>query len=237
MKKAAKFLVLIILMSIYRPIINHFLPDLGENYATLLRKVLQAGTVIAYITKVKLWDKVGGLNKISMRSIGIMLPVLLLSFSTYLYGIKDTNLLGVLMLILITLLIGLIEELEFRGVIYTYLEEERTFTRILGSSVLFGLVHLLNLLYEPDLAGVIVQVFFATGIGMVFAVVRYKTNLLLPQLLMHALWDFNQKLTYNVSPKPLVEVLNYSALALVVLWGLYLVYGVMKEEKKLIPEI
>ncbi len=231
MKKTSMFLILIILMSAYRPVIHYLLPELGEYETTLLRKALQAGTVIAFITKAGMWDKVGGLRKISKSSLLLILPVFLLSFCTYLYGVKVTFVWDILILIPITLLIGVIEELEFRGVIYTYLEQEGTVIKIMLSSLLFGLVHLLNLFYTRDLLGVIVQMIFATGIGMIFAVVRHKTNLILPQILMHALWDFNQKMTNNNSSEPVVDIINYSSLALVILYGCFMVYWVRKEKK------
>lgn len=230
MKKTIIFLLLIISMSIYRPMIEHFLPDLDTDYSTLLRKALQAGTVITYITICRLWGKVGKL-KLSGRGLLILLPLFLLSFTTYLYGTRDKNLLGILMAVLITLLIGVIEELEFRGVIFSYLEEHGVYA-ILISSVLFGLVHLLNLIYEPDLLGVVIQVLFATGFGMVMAVIRYKTDLLLPQILMHTVWDFNQRMTLNDKADAVVDLIYYLSLLLVILWGLFLTYRIRKDEKR-----
>lgn len=231
MKKTITFLMLIILTSVYRPMIDYFLPDLEADYATLLRKALQAGTVILFITICGLWSQVGVLTRISKKSILILLPIFLLSFVTYVFGVEDKSLLDVILLIVVTLLIGVIEELEFRGVIYTFLEEQKLFA-IMVSSALFGLVHFLNLFYNPDVMSVIVQVIFATGFGMVMAVVRFKTNLLLPQILMHALWDFNQKITNSSATNPISDLLAYSALALVVLWGLFLVYRVNSQDRK-----
>ena len=229
MKKTILFLILIISTSLYRPIIHYFLPELETDYATLLRKALQAGTVIAYITINKLWDKVGKLTKVSISSLKILLPVFLLSFTTYLYGVRDKDFHGILPAVLITLLIGVIEELEFRGVIYSFLEDRGLYA-ILISSVLFGLVHMLNLIYQPDVLGIVIQCFFATGFGLVMAVTRYRSGLLLPQILMHALWDLNQRLTLNNSKNPLVDVIYYCSHVLVILWGVFLVIRIGREE-------
>ena len=230
MKKTIIFLLLIILMSLYRPVIQYLLPDLGTDYATLLRKSLQGGTVLAYISICRLWGRVGELTKISGRSLLILLPVFLLSFTAYLYGVRDKDIVGILMAVLITLLIGVIEELEFRGVIFFYLEENGPYA-ILASSVLFGLIHLLNLIYQPDVLSVVIQVVFATGFGLVMAVIRYRTGLLLPQILMHALWDFNQRVSLDDSANMLMDIIYYLSLLLVVLWGVFLTVRIKKGEK------
>ncbi len=94
------------------------------------------------------------------------------------------------------LLIGIFEEFLFRGVILNMLLEKgqenptNKVSAILISSVLFGLVHLLNLFDHPDLILFTVsQVFYATFIGIYLAVLYLKTRNIWVVALCHAAID------------------------------------------------
>jgi membrane protease YdiL (CAAX protease family) len=94
------------------------------------------------------------------------------------------------------LMIGWFEELVFRGVILgawlERIENDRgdLFVAVLGSSALFGLVHLLNLTAGAGLVPTFLQVGYSFGMGMLWAVVYLKTGNLLYPMILHALYNF-----------------------------------------------
>jgi membrane protease YdiL (CAAX protease family) len=230
-------LMLLIFITIYKPAIEYFLPDMPVNYAILLRKGLQALTVIVYITASKSWKKttLSHHNKHSLskknvlkKALILLLPVIVISFSPYLYGFKDLEIEDILVTALICILIGIIEELSLRGIVYNALQPYGTSFAVVLSSAVFGLVHLPNMLYNNDIEGTLYQVFFAFGFGLVMAVTRYRTGLLLPQLLAHALWDFNVKVSKTSLNIPLADVTNLISEILIVLFGIVLMLLIVK---------
>jgi len=93
-------------------------------------------------------------------------------------------------LLLNSALAGFSEELMFRGVLFGAL---RTRLPLLGAivvtTVLFGLVHLLNAIAIGDWRLAATQAVAAAMSGLLFIAIRLRTNSLLPGMIYHALWD------------------------------------------------
>ncbi len=94
------------------------------------------------------------------------------------------------------LLVGFFEEALCRAVLlYALLriwQDRRggAFAAALVSSLVFGVMHLQNwLIGEQPLAGTLVQITFATSLGIGFAGVLLRTNALWPLVLIHGLID------------------------------------------------
>ena len=93
------------------------------------------------------------------------------------------------MLFVQCLLIGIMEELIFRGSVYRMTEKKWGENRaMIISSVAFGLIHLLNIGDVP-LRFTLLQVTYAFAIGLVFAVVRAKSGSILIPVIVHTLVD------------------------------------------------
>ena len=87
-------------------------------------------------------------------------------------------------------LVGLIEELLFRGFLFkAMLENGSTKTAIAISAITFGMGHIVNLLTGHELVETLVQVAFAVAIGFIFTMVYYKCNSLLPLIVTHSVID------------------------------------------------
>lgn len=91
-----------------------------------------------------------------------------------------------------TLLVGFTEELGFRGIVLhaareVFGDERRAF---LVSSVLFGCLHLGNIVLGALVAGTLVQVAATTVIGATFYVYRRTAGLIVVPMLLHAGWDW-----------------------------------------------
>lgn len=253
MKKQPKMilaaLALLAFITIFRPVIEYLFPEMPANYAILLRKGLQALTVIAYVAFMKLRNHAEILpiparslsqqgectnttKKAERKGLELLVPVVVLSFSSYLYGFKNLDLQEFLITLLICLLIGVIEETSLRGILYSAVQPYGATAAVIVSSAVFALVHIPNMLYNKDVESTLYQVAFAFGFGLIMAVVRYKTDLLLPQLIVHALWDFNVKITNTSLSIPLADTINFISEVIVVLLGLVLMTLVIKENSR-----
>jgi len=223
-------MALFVFMIVYKHLINLCLPRLNSDVKTIIRKALQAITIILYVTKLKWWHNIGSLKRISLKSLHLLLPVILLSVIPLVNGIKQKSASGIILLIGTSLLIGIIEEFYFRGVIFFALKPEGKKSAILISSMLFGIVHLLNLTGGADIIDTLFQMVFAFGIGLIMAVVRYETDLLLPQILVHALWDFNFSMA-KTDFSLMLDTIHSISILLVIVWGIYLTYKALKRKE------
>lgn len=117
-------------------------------------------------------------------------------------------------------LIGLGEELMFRGIAVVALRQEgRTEPRVaLLSAVLFGLAHTVN--FFIDGGGNLLQVVTTLYMGWFLYLVRRLTGGLLVPAAIHALWDFglfSGIVTTEVYPGALLFVLVQAVLAVVMI--------------------
>ncbi len=91
--------------------------------------------------------------------------------------------------------IGVLEETTFRGVIAETLlfnfgtDGRAVWKAALLSSLMFGLVHLQNMM-AADAASTVLQVIFAFCFGMLLVSVYFRTGNLWIPILLHAAWDF-----------------------------------------------
>ncbi|MGT2897202.1 CPBP family intramembrane metalloprotease [Streptococcus macedonicus] len=171
-----------------------------------LLSVNLAGVCYYFIKFEKLFNRSIKLSRMSK----IWLTILILLFIAFLIvalNIGD-NIQGVLSggfglflpSLLVALLAGIFEEFLVRGLFFSgilNLFQNNRFKLILTSlisSAIFGLLHLVNIIHRPVQA-VLQQVFYATVIGLVFAIDRITANSLWLPILIHALIDFQSTIT------------------------------------------
>jgi membrane protease YdiL (CAAX protease family) len=89
-----------------------------------------------------------------------------------------------------TLMVGWSEEVMFRGVwLRGLFRNGGIWVAILGSSVLFGAMHVLNVFLTGDLRGAVIQAVAAFLSGVFLAAVRLRTGSLWTGIVLHGLWD------------------------------------------------
>jgi membrane protease YdiL (CAAX protease family) len=86
--------------------------------------------------------------------------------------------------------VALNEETWFRGIVFAILRACSTRTAVVGSSVLFGVLHLANLAGGADIGSSVLQVAFAALFGLVAAQLLVLTGSLWPAIAWHAAWNF-----------------------------------------------
>lgn len=91
-----------------------------------------------------------------------------------------------------TLLIGISEEVMFRGVLFAALRRALPLRKALVvAGLLFGAVHILNGFLTGAFLVAAVQSLTAFMNGMLFLALVVRTGSLLPAILIHWLWDFS----------------------------------------------
>ena len=129
---------------------------------------------------------------------------------------------------------GFGEEIMFRGLgVANYMRKIQSAGQIKVifwlSSIVFGLVHLMNILAGGDPMAVIIQAIYATGVGMLFGAVYLRTGNLWPTILGHWSVDFFEFVRVDLSGSGGVMVgmgigdwITIAAGAFAAYWGLRL---------------
>ncbi len=90
----------------------------------------------------------------------------------------------------LALMVGLFEELLFRGVLLHGLRAKFSAGwAIFASGVIFGLFHGVNALAGQDLTVTAIQIAGAGGLGLFFGAVTVQARSVWPAVALHALWD------------------------------------------------
>ena len=89
-----------------------------------------------------------------------------------------------------TLLVGISEEVMFRGVLFRAFDKAISlWPAILITSALFGAVHILNVFITGELVPALMQAVAATMSGIVFMAILLRTGSIWPAIVYHFLWD------------------------------------------------
>lgn len=143
------------------------------------------------------------------------------------HGFEGVEARLLLTLALGTLLVGFGEELTLRGVAVVGLRG--TFGEVgvwFFSSLLFALLHALNLFFGQSTAATLQQMIFAFAIGTALYVVRRVTGTLVICILIHAFWDFGSFVagasTGAATPFAVLALFQYAVIVVAII-GLVLV--------------
>jgi membrane protease YdiL (CAAX protease family) len=99
---------------------------------------------------------------------------------------------GVLLWILLnTFLVGLSEELMFRGVLLqAFRRTVSIWPAVWLTTLVFGAIHILNVFMTGELRAALIQSTAAAASGLLFIALRLRTGSLWPAIVVHGLWDF-----------------------------------------------
>lgn len=128
------------------------------------------------------------------RGIALLWPTAFILLINLVVGVQTrASISHRLLAVVVALLVAIFEEGLFRGVIFKTLQQTNWPNRLWGqmavSAVIFGGLHLFNLLQGASWQGTLMQVIYAFALGMLFAAVAYRTQSLLPAILCHSLID------------------------------------------------
>lgn len=108
---------------------------------------------------------------------------------------------------IVLLLVGFTEELTTRGLLLVGLRSRLSEVWVwLITSVLFGLMHLVNALSGQPIGPTITQVILAAGAGTIFYVLRRVTGSLIWAMILHGFWDFSTFAVGHGEPGPLAAL-------------------------------
>ena len=164
----------------------------------LVKNKIMFGVLVAMvfltgvITHLKWWPQVGWKGPDNLRDLRLLWPpALLLLFMLLIVlftGMRPTR---VLMIVIInTLMVGISEELMFRGILFHGASSSFGIWRAVWiTAIIFGSVHTLNGLITGDFRASTVQAFFAGMFGIWAGALRVRLDTIIPIIIIHWLWD------------------------------------------------
>ncbi|GLV56299.1 hypothetical protein KDH_31400 [Dictyobacter sp. S3.2.2.5] len=120
----------------------------------------------------------------------------------------------IVLALIAALLVGFTEESFFRGLLLQSALPMGIWPSVLISSVLFGVVHLSNILAGFTWNYVLGQALFAFGFGVLLSGLRLRTGSIWPGILFHAAKDFPGLILLTVNPHQVLSTpLNLALLS------------------------
>ncbi|HWQ47823.1 MAG TPA: CPBP family intramembrane glutamic endopeptidase [Methanosarcina sp.] len=144
------------------------------------------------ITYLNWWNQIGWKGPNNSRNMHLLwLPAMFLFFLLVIVlftGLPPTRIL--LIVIINTLMVGISEELMFRGLLFHGASSSFGIWRAVWiTAAIFGSVHTLNGLITGDFKASVVQAFFAGMFGVWAVALRVRLDTVIPLIIIHWLWD------------------------------------------------
>ena len=89
--------------------------------------------------------------------------------------------------------VGYVEEIIFRGLLYKAIEKDNVKQAIIISAVTFGAGHIVNLLTGHGSVDTVLQMAYAIAIGFAFVMCFYKSGSLIPCIVTHSIVNLTSK--------------------------------------------
>jgi len=188
------------------PLADRLTPALGLQKASYLTGILEQGAVslllFLLIARVGLLREGGFTHPREWKAVWLIWPVLvysLLNGSDVFLGTLKINwanggLIALCVLLYIT--VGTVEEFMFRGLVLPLMLRQwggtrrGTYTAVLLSSAVFGILHLLNFaMGRRDLLTTGTQILYGTFFGVFFAALMLRNRSIWPAVFGHFLFD------------------------------------------------
>lgn len=196
--------MLLLTILIIQTVLTNIIPEIFESYHLDAVTYYVASFLCLLIYK-KQWFKGEYTGNLSVRHFkkGMLLLIPTLAFIIVNLTEIDYSTLtakNVALSFFIALAVGLMEETAFRGLsganyMRVHPDGKKLTLFATFSAILFGVMHMGNVTAGQALDETLMQVFYAFGVGVLYAAVYFRTGSLLPMIVSHALVDVTSFLT------------------------------------------
>lgn len=158
-----------------------------QDALVFLLHLAMAGLLLAWLLKNKLTERFGLCKTdISAKRFLFYIPFCLLASVNLFAGFDFAKPTAELVFGVGSMLcVGFLEEIIFRGLLFTAMAKNGLKSAIIVSAVTFGIGHIINLLNGADILPTLCQIAYATAFGFLCVVVFYKGKTLLPCIITH----------------------------------------------------
>ncbi len=153
-------------------------------------EVVLALIVVLLVTRMGWWREIGFRKPRRPRDFWLFWLPAIPIIMNLLAGVQIASASNVALFFSLALLAGFVEEGFFRGLMLRALSGRGLWPAAIFTSVLFGLLHSLNVLAGADPWGVLLQMGYAMALGFLYAALVIRAGMIWPAMLAHFLTDF-----------------------------------------------
>ena len=150
------------------------------------------------------------------------LPLILISSVNFWCGVTiQASFLEITLYILSMCLVGFLEEVIFRGLLFKGMCKSNVTAAIIVSSLTFGVGHIINLFLGEPVFDTLLQLVYASAIGFCYTAIFHVSGSILPCILSHTF--VNSTSIFAIPPSPAANiVITIAQTVLGVGYGLWL---------------
>ena len=205
-----------------------------EKAITLPICILLSAALLWFVGKNGLMKEYGLCKaKVPARRLLFYIPIAVIISMNLWFGVSmNLRPLETVLYICSMLLVGFLEELIFRGLLFKAMCEKNVKSAIIVSSVTFGIGHMINLINGSgaDLLSNLLQIAYATAAGFAFVLLFHKTKSLVACIITHGCVNALSVFANEGGMTPRRQIISAAALAVVsVLYALYMHFCVKEE--------
>ena len=184
-------IVWIVVYCVLQSLANPWGKVIGIEYtASAVFCIFQSIVLFAFIRKNNLMKKYG-LCKSSVPAWRFLfyLPLIILASGNLWNGVAvNYTPMNTVCRIVCMLCVGFLEEVIFRGLLFTAIAKDNVKSAIIISSLTFGIGHIINLFNGSgmDLISNLCQIVFAIAVGFLLVTIFYRGGSLIPCVLVHS---------------------------------------------------
>ena len=184
-------IVWIVVYCILQSLANPLGKIIGIEYsASAVFCILQALVLFAFIRKNNLQRKYGLCgSSVPARRFLYYVPLIILASGNLWNGVALNYLPAETVCRIVCMLcVGFLEEVIFRGLLFTAIAKDNIKSAIVISSVTFGIGHIINLFNGSgmELVNNLCQIVFAIAVGFLLVTIFYRGGSLIPCILVHS---------------------------------------------------
>lgn len=184
-------LLWIVVYCVLQSLANPLNKRIGIEYsASAAFCILQAVILFAFIRKNHLQKRYGLCrSSVSASRFLYYVPLFILASGNLWNGIAlNYSLPETICRIVCMLCVGFLEEVIFRGLLFTAIAKDTVKSAVVLSSVTFGIGHIINLFNGSgmELVNNLCRIVFATAVGFLLVTIFYRGGSLLPCILVHS---------------------------------------------------
>lgn len=184
-------IVWIVVYCVLQSLANPLNKAIGIEYsASAVFCILQTIILLTFILKNNLRKRYGLCKSpVPARRYLYYVPLMILASGNLWNGVAvNYTLSETACRIVCMLCVGFLEEVIFRGFLFTSIAKDNTKSAVIISSVTFGIGHIINLFNGSgmDLVSNLCQIIFAIAVGFLLVTIFYRGGSLLPCILVHS---------------------------------------------------
>ena len=184
-------IVWIVVYCVLQSLANPLNKIIGIEYAASAAFcILQAAILFTFIQKNKLQERYGLCkSSVPARQFLFYLPLIVLASGNLWNGAAvNYTPAETACRIVCMLCVGFLEEVIFRGLLFTAIAKDNAKSAIIISSLTFGIGHIINLFNGSgmDLVSSLCQIVFAIAVGFLLVTIFYRGGSLIPCIVVHS---------------------------------------------------